>query len=551
VGKLTNRNCTVRQRCRDPISWLVLLATLSLFPVYAQTLTESHLPLFIIDTDGQAIPDEPKIMAHLGVIDNGPGAINHVNDPYNGYDGWIGIEKRGSSSQYYYPKKQYAMETREADGSNRNVSLLGMPEENDWILHAPYSDKTLIRNALTYTLARKMGWYATRVRFCEVILNEEYMGVYILMEKIKRDGDRVDIARLDPDETSGDDLTGGYILKVDKWDGSNNEGWQSEPPGYAPFRYQYHYPDPEDIVPEQREYIQDWIGNFESILLTDSYTDPQVGYPSLMNLPSVIDHAIIQEISGNVDAYRLSLFMYKDKDSNDPRLTMGPIWDFNIAWGNCDFYGGGWIQGWRYTFDVEWDQWQIPFWWVRIWEDPAFQSAFTQRYFSLRESLLSETSLQGLRDSLISEIGEDARIRNFQRWPMLDEYVWPNNFIGYTYEAEVGYLAAWTTGRLEWLDEQMVGVDFPTRPERFHVGQPFPNPFNASVTISYHLKQAGYAEVTVFNVQGQTISRLRSGYQRPGFHETQWLPQSVPSGLYLIRVQTGREHATRKVVLLP
>ena len=160
--------------------WFSILGFLVSTPAEAQILTSSQLPIVIIDTDGSEIPDEPKIMAYMGVIDNGPGVLNNVDDAFNAYDGYIGIELRGSSSQMY-PKKQYAVETREADGSNLNVSLLGMPSENDWILNGPFSDKSLIRNVLTYTLTRQMGWYATRTRFCEVIINGDYRGLYVLM----------------------------------------------------------------------------------------------------------------------------------------------------------------------------------------------------------------------------------------------------------------------------------------------------------------------------------------------------------------------------------
>ena len=109
---------------------------------------ESNLPIVVIDTDGQEILDDPRIIAHMGIIDNGTG-INHINDPLNGYDGQISIEIRGSSSQMF-PKKQYALETQDIDGENLNVSILDMPEENDWILYAPYSDKSLLRNFLAY-----------------------------------------------------------------------------------------------------------------------------------------------------------------------------------------------------------------------------------------------------------------------------------------------------------------------------------------------------------------------------------------------------------------
>lgn len=170
----------------------------------------SNLPIVIIDTYGQEIPDEPKILARMGIIDNGEGQRNHLHDPRNNYDGLIGIEVRGSTTRWF-PKKQYAVETRDHFGNDSTVSLLGFPPEEDWILYAPYSDKSLMRNVLAYKLSNDLGRYASRTRFCELVLNGSYEGVYVLMEKIKRDRNRVNISKLLPTDIAGDAVTGGYI----------------------------------------------------------------------------------------------------------------------------------------------------------------------------------------------------------------------------------------------------------------------------------------------------------------------------------------------------
>ncbi len=180
---------------------------------------ESNLPIIVIETmNGQEIPDEPKITAQMGIVDNETG-MNEYPGTYNDYDGKIGIERRGASSQGY-AKVGYGLETRLENGENNNVSLLGMPVENDWVLHGPYSDKSLIRNVLAYQFSREMGQYASRTRLCELFINNTYSGVYVLMEKIKRDTFRLDIGKLEPHEVSGRDVTGGYIFKLDK----QNEG---------------------------------------------------------------------------------------------------------------------------------------------------------------------------------------------------------------------------------------------------------------------------------------------------------------------------------------
>ena len=154
--------------------------------------TTSNLPIVVINTNGQTIVDDPRIVCDMGIIDNGFGFINSINDPFNDYNGKISIEYRGSSSQSF-PKKPYALETQDLLGNNNNVSLLGMPVENDWILYAPYSDKSLMRNFLTFDLGRKMGNYSPRTVYCELVVNGSYEGIYILMEKIKRDNKLKDL----------------------------------------------------------------------------------------------------------------------------------------------------------------------------------------------------------------------------------------------------------------------------------------------------------------------------------------------------------------------
>jgi hypothetical protein len=185
----------------------------------------SNLPIVVINTEGRSIPNEPKIFARMGVVHNKHGR-NSLNDPFNGYDGVIGIEKRGNAAQSYdivRGKWSYTIETRHEDGSNNNVKLLGMPKDNDWILAADFIDKTLVRNALAYHISRSLGRWAPRTRHVELVLNGRYEGVYLLVEKIKPDNNRVDIAKLDSSGISGEAVTGGYIWDVQQADGTDVE----------------------------------------------------------------------------------------------------------------------------------------------------------------------------------------------------------------------------------------------------------------------------------------------------------------------------------------
>ncbi|MEM6963961.1 MAG: CotH kinase family protein [Bacteroidota bacterium] len=412
---------------------------------------ESDLPIIKISTMGQEIPDEPKIVAHMGIIDNGVGNVNNVfTDAFNGYDGQIAIETRGSSSQGF-PKKNYGFETQDSQGENNNVSLLGMPQENDWILHGPYTDKTLIRNVLAFHLGNKMGRWAPRTRYCDLYINDDYRGVYILMEKIKRDNDRVDIARLDEDDNAGDSLTGGYIVQVDREEFNN--GWWST---FAPFPFiVYHHPNGSDLTATQRVYIRNYITAFEGALNGVDFTDPDSGYPSYIDVASFVDYFLAVELSKEVDAYRLSAFLFKDRDSNGGKLNAGPLWDFNLGYGNAD-YCTGWItSGW--AVDDPGCEDSQPFWWNRLLEDPDFQNQLKCRWSELREGAFH-------RDTILQFIDEQAAFlsnaqeRNFDRWPTLGTYVWPNQFIGNTYQEEIDYLKNWITERLHWMDQNMFGV---------------------------------------------------------------------------------------------
>jgi len=526
--------------------------------------TTSHLPIVIVNTNGQDIPNENKITAHMGIIDNGPGETNHLSDPYNHYDGIIGIELRGSST-LWFPKKQFAVETRDSLGENNNVSLFGMPEENDWIFNAPYTDKSLMRNVLIYKMARDVGRYASRSRYFELVLNGDYRGVYVLLEKVKRDGNRVDIDKLNPDDVSGDDLTGGYIIKIDKWDGENVGGWYSEPQleNYSGFYYQYHYPKPDDIVPEQQEYIINYMDNFEQVMISENFSDSTSGYASIINWYSFVDFLIMQEITKNVDGYRLSSYLYKDKDSNDGRLIAGPIWDFNLGFGNADYYEGWDTQGWQVEAVLPPDDFGNPFWWCLIWSDESFRWSVQQRWHNLRQSSLSNTAVNAVIDSLRDHIGVAAD-RNFERWPTLGEYVWPNYFIGETYEEEVEYLRDWIMTRMEWMDNELLATygNGYLVPEVFALNPVYPNPFNRSASIRYLLPIDANIKLDIFNAKGVHIYRLFEGEKHAGIYTLSWdgknnYGQDVSSGMYIIlleadNLQYNRHHyiETRKVILV-
>lgn len=389
--------------------------------------TTSNLPIVVINTNGQTIVDDPRIVCDMGVIDNGFGVINSISDPFNDYNGKISIEYRGSSSQTF-PKKPYALETQDSIGNNNNVSLLDMPIENDWILYAPYSDKALMRNFLTFDLGRKMGHYSTRTVYCELVINGDYKGIYILMEKIKRDKDRVDIAKLDADDLAGDSLTGGYIVKFDKYTGTGGVDWLSDFPNISggSLYIQYHYPEATALQPQQLNYIEQYVDSFEYALNGLNFADTSIGYAKYIDINSFIDFYIINEISKNIDGYRLSTYIHKDKQSKGGKLTMGPFWDFNLAFGNADYCNGGITSGWEVNGGCGGNN---PFWFERLLDDTIYENKLKCRWEYLREKSFHQDSIFNFIDSMALYLN-DAQQRNFQQWPTLGAYVWPNFYVG-------------------------------------------------------------------------------------------------------------------------
>tara|TARA_B100001250_G_scaffold163400_2_gene140486 strand:- start:5572 stop:7752 length:2181 start_codon:yes stop_codon:yes gene_type:complete len=512
---------------------------------------DSNLPLVIIDTYGAGIPDEPRIPAHMGIINNESG-MNHINDDFNGYDGNITIERRGNSSQWN-DKTPYRFETVDEAGENNNVQLLGMPEENDWVLYAPWQDKTMIRNVLAYQLSNDLGRYASRTRFVELYLNNDYKGVYVLMEKIKRDADRVDISKLNPDEIEGDDLTGGYILKFDWYfTGDNIGGFQSEHDGIT---YNYHYPKPSEIVPQQEDYIQNYIDDFENIMLSNDYTNNSTGYPSKMNVDSFVDFILIQELAKNVDAYRLSTYIYKDKESVDGRLTAGPVWDFNHGFGNCD-YGQTWEpENWLLEYNPEGGD-QMSFWWELLWQDENFRMKVSQRYSELRPNIFSESHIFEIIDNSVDLLGS-AIDRNYFKWPILGNYVWPNYYVFETYEEEVLYLKSWIADRLAWMDSQILQLDLDQKAifSEYRLHQAYPNPFNPVTKIRYELPKNSNVKLTIYDMLGKEVRTLVNGAQSLGSKSIQWdatnqKGQAVSAGVYLYSIETNDFRDTRKILFL-
>ena len=429
-------------------------------PVIGQvTSYDGKIAKIYINTLGNTIINEPKVKSNIKVIVSDTIVLTHD----------IGIEYRGSSS-LSFDQKSFGFEFWDATGNGMDSVMMDFPKEEDFILYAPANDKSLLRNVLIYDLSNRIGMYATRTKWAQLYINDSYNGLYVVMEKIKRNKNRVNISKV-----SATDVTGGYILKIDKSTGDSPSGsinysstisWRSgyDTAGrlitYLPYGskkgeetyFLYEYPKPEDITQPQKDYIKKYIDDFEQALLSANYKDAVSGYKAFIDVPSFVDFFLLNEISHNPDGYRLSTFINKEKGG---KLKMGPIWDFNLAFGNDSRTPISATYNWGYNFNNYYrgDGWLIHFWWKRLLSDPAFTSAIKARWAELRASQFSEGAILKIVDDHIALLQKHNAVnQHFTRWKFLGVQLPFNGFVGQTYQEEIDYLKNWVRGRLAWMD---------------------------------------------------------------------------------------------------
>ncbi len=395
----------------------IILSLVILIPLRGQTLTDSNLPIVIISTDGGLnILDEPKVKATMKIIDRGPGQRNYVSDQNNiaylNYNGRIGIEIRGSSSQES-PKKSYGFTTRMADDvTNNNVSLLGMPEENDWILGGMVFDTALIRDYLCSSLSGMMGNYASRAEYCEVIINNKYHGLYILQEKLKADDERIDVTKIKTSDNSLPNLSGGYITKADKKTGGDIIAWTMYSWTGANIDYIHELPKQEDVITAQTNYIKNEFFKLETAAKNGDVSVVS-GYPSVIDIPSFIDYMIMNEFASNADAYTYSTYFHKDRNG---KLRAGPLWDLDLTYGNDLFM-------W-YLDRSKTNVWQFQYggndgstFWRDLFYNPQFRCYLSKRWneLILPGQPMYQSSLEAFIDQT-AELISEAATRDYQRW---------------------------------------------------------------------------------------------------------------------------------------
>lgn len=409
------------------------------------SFSSSNLPIIVINTASQqSIPDAPKIDAYMGIINNIQGETNHLSDEHNHFSGIIGIERRGNSTQGF-PKKPYEIELRDSAMFNHNASLFGWPAENDFILRASYIDHTFLRNPLAMHMSREMGRWASRCKLVEVILNGEYIGIYILMEKIKRDPGRLDLADLYSNEIHEPGISGGYIYEIS---GFNNTMGESR---------HLRYPTLDSVAPEQMQYIQEYDNSFRDAMRSPDYMNDTSGYSKWIDVGSFIDELLVQESMRNSDAYGWSGYFHKDKER---KINAGPVWDFDQSAGNSSYPDNGVLENWMFSHP---NTTNTPFFWPLLFEDPDFRYHVRYRWERLREGPFQTSVLLNYIDSLANLLSEPKQ-REFEKWPVLGANIW-REASGYaernTYQKEIDYLKSFLTSRWAWMDQELAKYENP------------------------------------------------------------------------------------------
>ncbi len=520
-------------------------------------LDSSELPIVMINTLGQTIVPETKINCLMDIKYNGLNSITYASDNANVYSGNIGIEIRGNTSASY-PQRPYNIETRDSAGANNNVAILGMPAENDWVLLSNYNDRSLMRNLIAFNLFGEMGTYSVRAQLCEVLIDSSYKGIYVIGEKIRRDANRVDIAKLTPADTIGDELTGGYILQQNYWDANNSFQSNYSPIDHPGFdvHFVYEYPNPDTIQPQQKAYIASYIDSLETALYSINFADPNVGYRKYMDVPSFIDYFLVNELSRNADGFKKSVFFHKDKYSNGGKLRAGPVWDFDWSFKNQNycFFNNLQGEGWAHHInDCNVDNYSTG-WYIRLLQDSTFQNELRCTYEQYRQNILDTATIFSFIDSIGATV-QNAQARHFQKWSLLGHTGpdWEIEPVAATYNAELDTLKNWINKRLQWLDANIPGVCITTSVTESSLPGSvncYPNPISSYLIIDYSLPSVMNVSARLYNNLGTEVLSIAPITQNTGQHSLKLETQSLSSGVYILKFERGKDIISKKIAVM-
>ena len=490
---------------------ICIMAFSLLAGAFAQTY---DLPIMFIDTKQKCLDYNvtQKIPATIRILD---GKTNNVADSSKAIQYDIGIKVRGRTSAEY-PKPNYGIEIHDSTGKDINVSLLGLPPSDDWVLHGPYVDKSMIRNSFAHWLFRQTGRYSPRTKFFDLYINGVYRGVYELTERIKRGKYRINVSKLKETDIEGDNLTGGYIWEFDRKYDSRGAGILD----YSIYDFKtsdghnvvLRYPKKGKIANKQKEYIQNYLSELDALYKGDK---SESGYEKYVDIGSAADYLLHLELTTNADPYfAYNFFMYKPKDETDDqgnktvgKINLGPPWDFEITLCNnthpenyeinnddstsLPTLENCFVEGWeinRVYKNIGLGGIQPIKWLHEMWKDSIFQIEMKKRWAELRSGVWHTKTMDTYLDSMKTSLTSAAE-RNFKRWPNLgkvsgayDEDPFPmkycntirtqwagmamGGFNADTWDGEFEHVRKKVKERIAWMDEQL-GFTEPANPVVF------------------------------------------------------------------------------------
>jgi len=404
---------------------------------------------------------------------------------------------RGQSSSGF-PQRPYALEWWNDDDTDKDLPMLGLAADSDWVLYSPFNEETLMRNAVVYNTMNQWAGQGAgmRTRFVEVFFNQDtntmsyadYRGIYLLVEKIKQNPDRVDVEKLNEEVTNPALITGGYVWKKDKppqaqiVDTTSTGAWGAQ---------SWEVIDPNIYNIPQRNWLDAWLQAFDSTLMNNTWLDPVNGYRKYADVGSFADNLLWTEAFKNIDGYRISTYFYKTRAG---KIQARPAWDYNLAGGNGNYLGGDHVTGWYYAHIGGGD---LPYW-PRLLQDPGYVREQWDRYWGARRSALSTASFSSMIDGFSAQIrNNDPRnvltnsrpaaapaggaqdfdtpaSRHFSKNQTLGVYDWPNCNgwnLRTSFQSEVAFFKEWLRQRLEWMDFQSTDgntAQLKLRPPNFH-----------------------------------------------------------------------------------
>jgi len=374
---------------------LLFLLTAWVIVLSAQTyVRKTNLPCIYVNTEGhKAVASKDNyIYATMVYVDE--------SDRQTTYDS-LQIRGRGNST-WNMRKKPYRIKFHDKE----KFLGKGYAKAKSWTLLANAADKTMMRNAITSAMGDFLGMkFNPAAKFVDLVINDVYLGTYQISDQVEVRAHRVNIAEQDYPLTDVSDITGGYLLEVDRsFDGNYFYSSSYRQP------VRIHYPDEDEIAATQQTWIRDYVNRFEAALASADYQDALKGYRPYVDSVSLADWYVATEVSANVDGF-YSTYLYKEQ--GDPHLYWGPLWDYDIAYNNDNRTDRGGNNTTRQLMaDVAYNGTKV--WVNRMWTDPWFACLIYRRYQQALSDGLVDFLHQKI-DSLASLLDESQQL-NYRKW---------------------------------------------------------------------------------------------------------------------------------------